>query len=508
MNGHLAARYSPPDVFYGEKLCKDNEWGMSLSGGGSRACMAYLGIFRALYNENMLDDKHFCIISTNSGGSWPLIPLLYENSSGLSPTVETLLHPTEFINPASVTLDNLECKISEQSCASLAVNDYLSSAMLSNMMSPPFGDTHLASSAAFGQATLKKMRLYDINSPSVINYESRENSLVVIQRKNMPMPVIAFAVYNRDTNGRTYENFYLDSSPQTTGYLLQKPHVTKTGTHVGGRVDTFAMNTSQVIELSTPQMWNNRKYFQYIYGEHSSYGPSEIMSSTAGVPGNLMSDHPKAMASLDKYMPYYRFPTSPANQRILTADAGIIDNNSMLSQLARKIKNIVWIMPVPSDLRDGIIDTNVRQLFGVNFKGNIVKYRRDVRVFSMSFFDKLNSGIYKGTKDFTIPSVVTFRDVQVLKNVYHGIEAYKISRLIVWYFTPSSKFRDLLPSKIRDIIYKDNTKFPIFNVINPDKTHSTNLFQMRTEQANSLAIFTQWAAREYLIPTLKKHMKR
>lgn len=76
--------------FPAEELGKS--WGIAFSGGGARAQAFTVGILQSINDAGLLEKVP--IISANSGGTWAMVPLAYENvtpGAAASPSIDEYL---------------------------------------------------------------------------------------------------------------------------------------------------------------------------------------------------------------------------------------------------------------------------------------------------------------------------------------------------------------------------------------------------------------------------------
>ena len=313
-----------------------NFTGVALSGGGTRASAASLGILRVLNQNNFLSRDKIQFITSNSGSTWSLLPSFYQNinSTSSDPSLTDILGT--YIDPTPSQNNYFDTSnISDNNLISVLSNNIF------NLDLTPEWWTK-----SVGLSFFQKYNLYSTNN-SIINntivglnktpvqnlvnlfnseYSNGKNIYQgVILRDNLPIPIALQSCSIVDVTVSDQTSWIpFDSSPISSGFL-------GTNSTFCGRIDSYAFN----FDFDNKNLQN-------------TWDPVVMsgISSMASGPGMVRYNH---MFSLIQSFNFNNFQLSTLScnkipsPKLSLLDGYLVDDCAIVPLLYRNIKKIVCI---------------------------------------------------------------------------------------------------------------------------------------------------------------------
>lgn len=486
---YTGTTYGFPEIC--ENLYSPSGVGIALSGGGSTAFCAVIGLIRYLLfnkigNKTLYELTQF--ISSVSGSSWIMSILMFSSLEK-----EKLLG--EYISPDRINYETLNT-VNFDKCSKF-IGKLLTNAPIIDYMTEGYRkgiDTHFLWNYAIGKIFLKP---YGLDNKYINLKCSNKNVLKPV--KNSPFwianaSLLKEEITHQGITGVQFTPYYsglqqiidLNSKPFIGGYFLstyafncQAPNVLKM--HLNS-CQSYKRN----VEVPSTRY---RATLDNIIGTSSS-----AYAYYAGVLAKIL-DNP----TLDAFNPTYNYFTTDnpdVNISSQTGDGYYSDNTGIVSLVARGVKKIIAYNIIVGDYDNfdqALCYSELPQLFGQSEAQGCSKEFPNpdsVQVFPSEKWsyvkNRLNVTYQSGGPSFVSTTL------DVLPNSHVGVAGGYTVNIIIVLMVKSKKYVDVIPQNISNTFNDPNGPFPYFPNYKLVFTNQGKLIQLTKQQINLLSSFSQW----------------
>ena len=372
-----------PEEEYIEKKADNNIVGIAFSGGGTRAACSTWGILQALNSYNTINCRGRCLptektlidrytiqyMSANSGSTWVLLPLLYQQLDSNLTLTDIL---GTYKDPSDPSLDFKSTINSPQFGYNATNNEFFLNITpdwwadsVANSFFKPYGMFEGEQNKTKSIVGIDKTKINSIISNAG---NSLKGSVV---RDNVPIPIAIQTLYIDKDN-----IFAMDSSPISTGFFRtynenENPDLKK----LSGRVDSYAFNMT-----NNQDTLGNSSVF--VYKDDDNIWNEVMMSGTSSMAaGEKLAGVPKMFPLLSTFTAQNKTINKlrknnviqKENEKIKIIDGYLSDDTSVMSLITRKANKIVIsINPQFEQILSNAIDISTKNVVISAYPGNYV----------------------------------------------------------------------------------------------------------------------------------------
>lgn len=470
--------------------------GISISGGGNRSLVAMMGYFRAM-NKLMIDGERIFnktqFISSISGGSWFMgIYLL----AGSSISEDILLGKSyDFTKLGKITIETLEKFNSTNSNYYIGkratnvdifkyfVEGFMKGIISNELWNYTIGKIYLEPYNCFNKPIF-------LNESDAIKIFDITKQIPCIIRPKSPFWIVNTTLIYENTSSLKEFNM-IQFTPLYSGI----PNIIQTNNNLqlgGIWQSTYSFDSCYPYNLDLTIISTN----QEVFIDKEKYFTIEKMIGTSS---SAYCNYLYEENLLGKYIdliPKYNIwtqtntNTNKFNEYYL-ADGGLINNNSILSLLQRKVKKIILfnstelIIDKSSYYNETWKETDLYSFFELENKLQVFK-QDDWEIIAQNLITNSNKG----------GPMYTLNTLKVLPNKEFYIEGNYLVDLLIIILQPSTNFNNLLPSNITKTFSDKNGPYPFFPNYPTIFTNPGKLIELTNGQVNLLSTYTDWSISE------------
>lgn len=473
-----------PEQEYG--IVSDNNFGLALSGGGSRAFTMSMAVVRFLEKKNLINSISY--VSTISGSNWFICPYTFRE-----------LDLGRYRSPENITmkiLENDNIGFAGDVCIDTPIKEYLLEAKQKKIKKDKIWQYIV------GKCYLKR---YNLDEKMIAINKKRSKSLL---RKNsieceIPIDKRPFWISGSSISGDRGPVF-LQSTPMYSG-LQTRVYVDNE--IVGGEmIETHAFDSFNPIIDKI----NSKQTVDLIINDDFT------LDDIIGISSAAFTDYlPKIDNTIDKYIhskksffeninPKYNIwdIKKENNLSVKISDGYKVDNLGIIPLVARGCKKILC-MCSNLEIEDSLMNTGLLPLFGIwGENGGTDNISDSSQIFSKDDWESISAQIEK--RKLNGGPVYVNKKLDVLPNKRLSITGnYKVE-LFIYFLYPSSEYIDSLPEDVKNemIVVKKNPLFSSSNKLEGFPNFKT-VFQNKgkivgytREQVNILHYYVQWCLKK------------
>lgn len=339
--------------------------GVALSGGGTRASAASLGILQSLKTANLLSRDKILLISANSGSTWTLLTSFYENINNTTPSIDDILstdqnNPNSLISVLSLNQFNLD--LTPDWWMKSVGNSFFKTY---NM----YQSGNLGTNGIVGLKTEDVQNLVNLFNQNYLKQSFYNNYQGIVLRDNFPIPISIQSCTNFDTLTGYFSHIknYIpfDSSPISSGFLDITPNKIPvicpsnfTDTDCNTCATGFTGSDCQPDPNITPQksLPTNVQYYDDFSGridsfafnfdlskkniQRNTWDPVTMSGTSSMASGPSLVDYNKTFSLIQSFN-FDNFNKNFNKNNLLSlVDGYVVDDCSIISLLYRGIEKI------------------------------------------------------------------------------------------------------------------------------------------------------------------------
>jgi len=322
---------------YAIPYLKDKEdFGIAISGGGTRSASAAIGQLRAMKELGWLSKARY--ISASSGGAWAAVPYLYKPDS-----INDDIFLGPYVVPEDITLNVIKDEGDERSLG--YVIHSIGTIVFSGIAQIWRGNE------SYGRVMGKKLlaplgieiqRFFTFDDAAKKQVLGRQNEKVnnvgmtsVSASRELPYPIITATAYPTE-DGKWKDIYPVEMTPLYTGIRASSEKLKEIG---GGYIESFAYDACE----REGDFTVGEESLYKVHNKGSRFTLADIVGTTGAAPVReleFISGLPNA--SFPKF--YYQTIAS-ANKEIIKklphGDGGLMDNLALFPLFNRRVQNIL-----------------------------------------------------------------------------------------------------------------------------------------------------------------------